>query len=357
MPALNMHSSSGMGIFLLLALTTLLPSSTLATTETTINGKCTGNPPMYQGKLCATTTRYNDNSKGSCGCGSGGGFNGWTEGAYPWVKELFTAAGSRNIIGRATLGMGDDWCVPGCGSCYKLTNIGDAPVRPNPDGTKTGMGKVGTDPGKHITVMITNSCPLTGNEQWCAEEGLSNHYGFPYHFDIWNTPKFQALGWDNEIVTFERVPCTDPNTPTLDHWKTCECYGKTGNATVNIPFPDNGNSIMAAAAPASAPPSTRSADQERRPMQQTQQQQQSTPQKPQQQQQQQIQPKQNTQSTKKVEIKSQTVNAPPASFKPKAGPADYSESVREETKKKIIVSKSGKVCKPGKKMKLVKKRK
>lgn len=336
-----MYSSSGLGVFIISLLFFSSPSSTLATTETTNFGKCQGNPPMYDGKLCATTTRYNDNTKGSCGCGSGGGFNGHTEGAYPWIKELYTAAGSRNLIGRSTLGMGDDWCVPGCGSCYKLTSIGDTPVRTNPNGEKSGMGKPSVNPGKSITVMITNSCPLTGNEQWCSEEGLSNHYGFPYHFDVWNSPNFQALGWDNEIVTFERVPCSDPSAPNLDHWKTCECYGKTGNTTVNIPFPDGGsNSVIAAAAPASAPPSsTRSPDQERRPMQQSQQKQQSAP-KPSQ--------KTNTQQPQKVvQVKAQNS---PSTAKPKPGPAEYMEASGYGAKKS-----KGKICKPSKKMKLKRK--
>jgi hypothetical protein len=31
---------------------------------------CEGCPPMFEGKPCASTTRYNDMTKGACGCGS-----------------------------------------------------------------------------------------------------------------------------------------------------------------------------------------------------------------------------------------------------------------------------------------------
>ena len=33
------------------------------------NQKCTGHPLMYNGKKCASTTRYADYHKGACGCG------------------------------------------------------------------------------------------------------------------------------------------------------------------------------------------------------------------------------------------------------------------------------------------------
>lgn len=35
--------------------------------------KCHGDPKMYNGKKCATTTIYNDYHKGACGCGPNNG--------------------------------------------------------------------------------------------------------------------------------------------------------------------------------------------------------------------------------------------------------------------------------------------
>ena len=37
--------------------------------------KCSGNPPTYDGKPCASTTNYADGHKGACGCGPEGSDN------------------------------------------------------------------------------------------------------------------------------------------------------------------------------------------------------------------------------------------------------------------------------------------
>merc|ERR1712117_931689 len=44
-------------------------NSTCESLATPVLSKCQGCPPMYNGKPCASTTRYNDLTKGSCGCG------------------------------------------------------------------------------------------------------------------------------------------------------------------------------------------------------------------------------------------------------------------------------------------------
>merc|ERR1719217_253088 len=52
-----------------------------------IDSRCTGCPPTYNGKLCASTTRYNDQTKGSCGCGPSDPVP-----ADWWTMTQFTAA-------------------------------------------------------------------------------------------------------------------------------------------------------------------------------------------------------------------------------------------------------------------------
>lgn len=146
---------------------------------------------------------------------------------------MFTAAGSKRLFGFGSTGQDADWCGGGCGSCWKLTSVGDVC-------TENGVSKgKPAAPGQTITVMITNSCPDTvANKDWCANpnKGVEiNRFGFGYHFDIWETDAFKQLGWDNPIVTFERVSCTGvDNSPTLNHWDQCECKAKG----VGQPFPD-----------------------------------------------------------------------------------------------------------------------
>lgn len=120
--------------------------------------------------LQATTTVYQDESPGACGCGPS--INPYT----------FTAAGSPIIFGNGS------WCGAGCGQCFQLTSTGASP----PD--QGDGGGVGTS----IVVLITNLCPYEGNEIWCPEAGNTNVYGYSAHFDIDASSgggAWSLLGW------------------------------------------------------------------------------------------------------------------------------------------------------------------
>ena len=71
-------------------------------TEVPKLSKCNGCPPTYKGKLCASTTRYNDKTKGSCGCGSE------TPPVSFWTKNKFTAA--MNAKNLDPINPNKSWC-------------------------------------------------------------------------------------------------------------------------------------------------------------------------------------------------------------------------------------------------------
>ncbi|KAG8988323.1 hypothetical protein FRB90_002828 [Tulasnella sp. 427] len=145
--------------------------------------------------LQATTTAYQDESAGACGCGSL--LNSYT----------YTAAGSPAIFGNGS------WCGTGCGQCYQLTSTGASPPEQGEGG--------GT--GTSIVVMVNNLCPHEGNEEWCPELGGTNTYGYSAHFDIdasSGAGGWSLLGWDNPVVDFAPVTCPD-NAVTA--FKSSEC--------------------------------------------------------------------------------------------------------------------------------------
>lgn len=112
--------------------------SSCAHEHTPIKSACTGCPPTYNGKLCASTTRYNDLTKGACGCGS--------EPNSPsfWTKSKYTAAANAMLLDPTD--PYQSWCPTGCGQCYKLCSTGG-----------TTVGKT-TTAGKCIVVQVENRC-------------------------------------------------------------------------------------------------------------------------------------------------------------------------------------------------------
>ncbi|KAK6180331.1 hypothetical protein SNE40_012505 [Patella caerulea] len=167
---------------------------------------------VYNGKRCASTTRYTDSNKGACGCGQ-------QNSQFPWNHDHYVVAASQNLFDVS--GGGKTWCGGSCGKCVKLTPTG---------GYIDGQG---TAPQKKepITFMITNLCPpWAPNESWCAAKGTPggdvtpNHYGYEVHFDLENGAKqADKNGWDNPEVTWEFAPCTGSNTPSPSSWHNCEC--------------------------------------------------------------------------------------------------------------------------------------
>ena len=93
---------------------------------------------MYNGKVCASTTRYNDLTKGACGCGSEPNPKEF------WTKSGYTAAANAMLMDPYEPNNG--WCPRNCGQCYRLCSTG---------GTTTGKP---TTAGKCIVVQIENRC-------------------------------------------------------------------------------------------------------------------------------------------------------------------------------------------------------
>lgn len=172
---------------------------------------CSGCPPMHDGKLCASTTRYNDMTKGACGCGEGDPVP-----ATWWTLTKFTAAlNCKNLDPEKPL---LSWCPRGCGGCFKLCSTGG-----------TTSGKAGTTKAGVCRVFrVTNRCGDGYKEypEWCSNEltykecqldpghckklGSTNKYGYPAHFDLqdYHLQVSDGLGWDNAEVTFEPVSCS-----------------------------------------------------------------------------------------------------------------------------------------------------
>jgi len=208
-------------LYLSAALVVIL-SASLANAQT---GVCTGYPLMYNGKPCASTTRYWDGQMGACGCGTG------DTDPFSWQWTKPTAAASAPIYGSGT------WCGSGCGKCYQLTPtaIGASPL---------GTGAPSLTP---LVVKITNLCPYTGNEGWCAYD--VNSYGYDAHFDLMDynmAGLITSMGWNNPEVTYEEVDCA---TNGYTDWD-CEC---AANTTVPATTAPTATVPAATKAPTTAP--------------------------------------------------------------------------------------------------------
>jgi len=191
---------------------------------------------MYNGKLCASTTRYNDQTKAACGCGTSDPIpSDW------WTLTTFTAAlNCKNLDSSDPLLA---WCPMGCGGCYKLCTTGGTTVGyPTlPDKCRVfkitnrcgdGFGKVG---GDWCSNRLSWKECLEDPEK-CMEEGSTNWFGYSAHFDLQDFHhQIKDLQWDNVEVTFERVPCNKSwDGPSWD----CSC--QPSNETLPRPLvPEN----------------------------------------------------------------------------------------------------------------------
>merc|ERR1719481_2531032 len=199
---------------------------------------CEGCPPMFQGKPCASTTWYNDLTKGACGCSS--------EPNPPefWSKAGFTCAANAMTIDDTDPYLA--WCPKNCGLCFHLCTTG---------GTTNGEP---SPAGECETFQITNRCGdgygeadtyLCGQElsPWscienpglCSAERSTNMYGYPAHFDLQNAMLqiTEGKGWHNPEVTFEEVPC--PTGATLGDWEE-DCYCDRGSSPWGPPTTEGG---------------------------------------------------------------------------------------------------------------------
>merc|ERR1711915_56322 len=149
-----------MGGFLISQYSFALSESSCQHPETPKVSKCEGCPPMFNGKPCASTTWYNDLTKGACGCGN--------EPNPPdfWTKSKYTAAGNAMMIDPDN--PTNSWCTSNCGLCFELCTTG------------------GT------------------------------------HFDLQNAALqiTDGLGWNNPEVTWEQVDCSRGDFGDWD----ADCY-------------------------------------------------------------------------------------------------------------------------------------
>lgn len=187
--------------------------------------RCTGCPPMYNGKPCASTTRYNDQTKAACGCGESDPIpSDW------WTLTKLTAALNCKNLDPSNPKL--SWCPSGCGGCYRLCTTG---------GTTQGIA---TKPGVCRVFKITNRCgdgfDLEHGRDWCSQhmtwqecqedperckkDGNTNWFGYSAHFDLQDFHHqvyHHGLDWDNVEVTFEPVHCGAGNW-TGPSWD-CSC--------------------------------------------------------------------------------------------------------------------------------------
>jgi len=205
-------------LYISIALFAILAAS-LANAQT---GVCTGYPKMYNGKPCASTTRYWDGQMGACGCGTG------NTNPFSWQWTKPTAAASAPIFGSGT------WCGTGCGKCFKLTPTA---VGASPSGT-------GAPTTTSVVVKVTNLCPYGGNEEWCAYD--VNSFGYEAHFDLMDYNMngiISSMGWNNPEVTYEEVDCASNGYTDWD----CQCADASSTTTVTT-APATATTAPAAAA-------------------------------------------------------------------------------------------------------------
>ncbi|CAJ1351423.1 unnamed protein product [Effrenium voratum] len=191
-----------------------------------LDSKCRGCPPKKDGKLCASTTWYEDTTRGSCGCGS----RGHVRDDYWTLTEYTAAMNCANLDDQPD----KSWCPVNCGQCYKLCTTGGATQGTKP---KAGICRV---------FKITNRCGDGYDDHtpdWCSQQmswqdcksnpgkckavGGTNQFGYPAHFDLQDyhrqiTSNTTGLDWDNVEVTFELVPCSQWAGPQDVHCKGCD---------------------------------------------------------------------------------------------------------------------------------------
>merc|ERR1712080_31407 len=189
-------------------------------TDTTLTSFCTGCPPMFQGKPCASTTRYFDLTKGACGCG--------TEPNPPdfWTKAKFAAAGNAMMIDDDQ--PNNSWCCKNCGLCFRLCSTGGTTNgTPPPSAGECRVFQLENRcgdgyPGTYLCGQKLSPWQCLANPAECAAVGNTNMFGYPAHFDLQDVSGqvSDGLGWNNVEVTFEQVDCSEGDFGDWDN----DCY-------------------------------------------------------------------------------------------------------------------------------------
>jgi len=201
---------------------------------------CEGCPPMFEGKPCASTTWYNDLTKGACGCG--------TEPNPPefWSKAGYTCAANAMLI--------DDvdpynaWCPSNCGLCFRLcTTGGTTNGEPSPAGecevfqveNRCGDGYGEAEP--YLCGQELSPWECLENPGACQADRSTNMFGYPAHFDLQNAMLqiTEGKGWHNPEVTWEEVDCSEGDT--LGDWEE-DCYCDQGTSPWGPPTTSGGGS-------------------------------------------------------------------------------------------------------------------
>jgi hypothetical protein len=223
------------------------------------NSKCTGCPPTFEGKPCATTTAYGDLTKGACGCGAPpdnreidkSACQSWDLSSHPtcdinancadaglWQFVNYTAAlNAANFMPSNPSGAG--WAgnsqpsEHACGQCYRICSTGgQACEAGNP---QYDCPSTSPTAGECIVAKISNSCTdgyanPSGDNPWCGQqlshkacagtdcqsEFSTNQWGYAAHFDLMDRwCQLAPLGWTdgsnilNAEVTWEAVDCAE----------------------------------------------------------------------------------------------------------------------------------------------------
>eukprot|EP00931_Biecheleriopsis_adriatica_P074983 TRINITY_DN48948_c0_g1_i1.p1 TRINITY_DN48948_c0_g1~~TRINITY_DN48948_c0_g1_i1.p1 ORF type:complete len:293 (-),score=38.77 TRINITY_DN48948_c0_g1_i1:134-973(-) len=183
-----------------------------------LQSKCSGCPPTFDGKPCASTSRYFDLTKAACGCSEPPAYHEHPPETW-WPFVNFTAA--FNCANNNPADPSSSWCPSSCGQCYRLCSTGG-----------TINNNQNAEPGTCRVFRITNNCADgyphkegKPQEDWCSqnipfaacqdnpamcqEKGNTNMFGYPAHFDLMDRhgQVSTGLGWDNPEVTFELVNC------------------------------------------------------------------------------------------------------------------------------------------------------
>jgi hypothetical protein len=181
---------------------------------------------MYNGKLCASTSLFHDQTKGPCGCGQE------PPPLDHWNLNNFTAALNAKSLDHAN--PFSTWCPSGCGGCYELCTTGGytegLPINVKADTCRVFKVSNRCGDGYDPTHIYPEWCSNKMTWKQCqkdpakcqSETGSTNKFGYPAHFDLMNLAgQIDDLGWSatRVEVTFEPVSCDRFDGPKWD----CEC--------------------------------------------------------------------------------------------------------------------------------------
>jgi hypothetical protein len=190
--------------------------STCTFENSVFSSKCSGCPPKFNQKLCASTTRYVMDNISACGCNL-------HKNSYK-----FTAAANTALLNPNNPSL--SWCPVNCGVCYEICTTG---------GSLFYTDKQFNKPGKCVIFEINDRCadgykkPLESqycrqeisplecetNYVLCNKKKSTNNFGYSAHFDLQdiNGQIFNDLQWDNPEITFVKVNCPFKNECVCKH--------------------------------------------------------------------------------------------------------------------------------------------